>query len=168
MKEKDLNMNELDIYKLFLGGTAANNKWREAVTEMLIKRGVPSTQIFNPVVADWNEEAQKREDYVKEHADTVLFYVAEPMQEGNPISAYSIFEAQQALYDDPQRAVVAFDYAGMSGHPLKQMRKIAGDLRKRFPTASIIDGDTEALNECLVSRLNRRQTAAGRRQEASR
>ena len=40
---------------VFLGGTAANNNWRESFTEALAVHGL-GEHLFNPVVKDWNEE----------------------------------------------------------------------------------------------------------------
>ena len=43
--------------KLFLGGTCTSN-WRNDLIPLLENDGI---DYFNPIVDDWNEEAQKRE-----------------------------------------------------------------------------------------------------------
>ena len=106
---------------VFLGGTAANTTWRDGLIEALVDRGVSADVLFNPVVKDWNEEAKLREEKAKTEATLLVFYVADPKQEGNPLSAYSMVEATIALYDKPERTVIVFDVDGMSGHPLKAM-----------------------------------------------
>lgn len=131
---------------LFLGGTSANNQWRDGFTDALISRGVPASAIFNPVVADWNEEAQAREELAKESASHLLFYIASPMQEGNPLSTYSMVEATMALYDRNDRTVVVFDPAGIDGHFLKALNQTKKVLRSRFPGARIYESADAAID----------------------
>ena len=130
---------------IFLGGTAGKNPWRGPFTEQLIGLGVAQEAIFNPVVADWNAEAQAREEEAKKNASHLVYYIASPMQEGNPLSAYSMVEATMGLYDMPDRTVVVFDTDGMDGHPLKAMKQTAKILRARFPDAMIYDNVTDAV-----------------------
>lgn len=66
---------------VFLGGTCNDSEWRD---ELIKKLKVP---YFNPVVEDWNEEAQKREIEERETAKFVL-YVITPLMTG----VYSIAE----------------------------------------------------------------------------
>ena len=129
---------------VFLGGTAANNPWREQLTTNLIRRGISPHVLFNPVVPDWNEEAQAREETAKADATHHVYYIADPMQPDNPLSAYSMVEATMALYDQPNTAVVVFDTVGMEGHPLKAMKQCAKVLRRRFPEANIFTSREEA------------------------
>ena len=137
---------------IFLGGTAANNDWRTPFTAALIDAGVHPTAIFNPVVKDWNEAAQAREEAAKANATIHVYYIADPKQEGNPLSAYSMVEATMALYDHIDTAVVVFDTTGMSGHPLKAMDQTRKVLSKRFPNASIL----AAPDAGVVARLYQR------------
>lgn len=137
---------------VFLGGTAANNPWREYLIADLRMRGVDPDLLFNPVVADWNEAAQAREEEAKASASFHLYYIADPMQPGNPLSAYSMVEATMELYDRPETAVVVFDTVGMDGHPLKAMNQCAKVLRRRFPNANIFSSREEA-EDWLVGQL---------------
>lgn len=131
---------------VFLGGTAANNDWRSNFVATLIVRGVPEERLFNPVVKDWNEDAQRREETAKVAADYLIFYIADPKQDGNPLSAYSMVEATMALYDKPERTVVVFDTEGMDGHPLKVMEQTLRVLKTRFPQANIFGGRQKVID----------------------
>jgi len=131
---------------VFLGGTAANNGWRAPFIESLVALGVDRKALFNPVVADWNEETQRREEEVKAKATHLVFYIADPKQEGYPLSAYSMVEATMALYEKTDRAVVVFDSTGVTGHPLKAINQTAKVLSGRFPNANIFATLEEAKN----------------------
>jgi hypothetical protein len=137
---------------VFLGGTAANNPWRDTVISDLVDRGIPRETLFNPVVADWNEAAQAAEEQAKFEASYHVYYIAAPMQEGNPLSAYSMVEATMALFDHPDSSVVAFDTESMEGHPLKAMNQAKRVLVNRFPGANIF-GTREELTDWLASQL---------------
>ena len=72
---------------VFLGGTVANNNWREAFVESLAIRGVPTNIFFNPVVKGWTVEARQREEEAKKAATHLVFYLADTKQDGNPLKA---------------------------------------------------------------------------------
>jgi hypothetical protein len=55
--------------KVFLGGTVNGSKWRDEFMEHL------TIDYFNPVVDDWNEEAQKRELQERENCDFCLYVI---------------------------------------------------------------------------------------------
>lgn len=124
---------------VYLGGTCGNNNWRTRFIDAVTASGVPAESLFNPVVADWNAEAQEREEAAKREATHHLYYIADPQQEGNPVSAYSMVEATMALYDHPETAVVVFDASGMPAHAAKASAQTARVLRARFPDAHILD-----------------------------
>jgi len=149
---EDINGKETCMSLVFLGGTAANNPWREQFIADLVARGVDSTALFNPVVADWDEKAQAREEEAKAQATHHVYYIADPMQEGNPLSAYSMVEATMALYDRPDTTVIIFDTAGMGGHPLKAMNQAARVLVQRHPNANIFTS-VELAKQWLVDQL---------------
>ena len=129
---------------IFLGGTCGNNDWRDGLIERMVARGVPAAGLFNPVVADWNEEAQRREDEAKKTATWDLYYLGDPRQESNHVSFYSLLEATIGLYDHPERTVVVFDITGMPDHAAKASRKCYKDLRARFPDAHIFESLDDA------------------------
>jgi len=130
---------------VFLGGTVGNSKWRDSFTERLVAAGVEKERIFNPVVADWNEEFQAKEDAAKLSSDYLLFYVCNTEQDGNPVSTYGIVEAVMHLYDKPKVTVVVFDLKGLEGHVLKALKKTEKDLRARFPQGHIFSNADDAI-----------------------
>lgn len=129
---------------VFLGGTAANNNWRDNLIERLVAAGIKKEALFNPVVKDWNKKAQEKEESAKRNASHLVFYIADPKQEGNPLSAYSMVEATMALYDKPDRSIVVFDTEGISGHALKAMNQTLKVFKARFPKQNIFGTVSEA------------------------
>lgn len=127
--------------EVFLGGTCGGNNWREGFIAKLVACGVPASALFNPVVKDWNAEAQAREEKSKAEADILVFYIADPKTPGISISAYSLVEATMALYDKAARAYVIFDAAGMDGHAAKVMKQTQNVLKTRFPQGNIFSVD---------------------------
>jgi hypothetical protein len=83
--------------EVFLGGTCNDSKWREELIPLL------NIDYFNPVVEDWNEEAQEEEIYKRETCDFIL-YVVTPLMEG----FYSIVEMTDDSNKSPERTVVCF------------------------------------------------------------
>lgn len=71
--------------KIFLGGTCNNSMWREKLIPLLESREI---NYFNPVVDDWNEEAQENEKREKEICDVHLYVITPKMK-----SIFSIAEA---------------------------------------------------------------------------
>jgi len=138
---------------VFLGGTAGNNNWRDHFISTLISKGVRKESLFNPVVKDWNTEAQAHEEIAKQEATHLIFYIADPKQKDNPLSTYSMVEATMALYDYPERTVIIFDTEGMFGHPLKVMNQVYKILKNRFPNANIFVTQEEAI-DWLLKRLH--------------
>lgn len=132
-------------YLVFLGGTVAGNGWRKKFIRELTALGVPHSELFNPVVEEWNEEAQAKEEEAKKNATHMLFFLGAPMQDGNPLSTYSMIEATMALYDAPEKTVVVFDPTGIGGHALKAYKQTEKVLRKRFPDKRILSTLGEAI-----------------------
>jgi len=135
--------------QVFLGGTVANNQWRQKVIKDLEVAGIDPGLLFDVVLppGTWNEEAQKVEDQVKSTAAVMLFYLADPQQDGNPISAYSLHEAQRALTVDPDRTFVIFDDTGLGEQTLKQSQKIYKDFTRWFPGARVYNDPAQGLSD---------------------
>jgi hypothetical protein len=131
---------------LFLGGTCGGSQWREELMNKLLARGVPPESFFNPVRRDWNDEARRQEEDAKAKASHLLFYLTSPVEEGNPISSFSMVEATMALYDRPLQTVVAFDTRGVSGHFLRSMTQAFKLLKERFPKGNIFETSEEVTN----------------------
>ena len=79
---------------IFLGGTCNESTWREELIEMV------DGECFNPVVDDWNEEAQARELEVRANADMVV-YVITPKMTG----VYSIAEVIDDSNKRPEKTI---------------------------------------------------------------
>lgn len=69
------------MIEIFLGGTCNNSNWRDILIPML------KVNFFNPIVDDWNEEAQQLEIDKRQSCDIIL-YVITPKMKG----VYSIAE----------------------------------------------------------------------------
>ena len=82
---------------VFLGGTCNNSTWRDELLTMLDNNKVIA---FNPVVDDWNEEAQANEDWHKANDDFCL-YVLTPEMTG----IYSIFEIADDSNKRPDKTI---------------------------------------------------------------
>ena len=99
--------------KVFLGGTTNNSNWRDELIKNL------KIEYFNPVVKDWNEEAQKRE--IKEHKECdFVLYVITPKMEG----VYSIAEAIDDSNKRPEKTIFCFlkeDEKEFSKHQLNSL-----------------------------------------------
>ena len=75
--------------KVFLGGTCADtNDYRESVTKALEASGY---DYFNPIVDDWDKEAQKNEVAQKEVCDVHLYVITSAM-----MGTYSIAEVVES------------------------------------------------------------------------
>lgn len=140
---------------VFLGGTVGKNPWRVVTLEQLANRGIDLAQLFNPVVQDWNKEAQEREEDAKKNATHMLFYIGSPMLDDGSLSSYSMIEATMSLYDRPRSTVVVFDHTGISGHQLKAMQQAERVLVARFPKANILPSLVDAIDWLDVELRNK-------------
>lgn len=80
-----------------LFGTCAGSGWRERLIPLL------TCAYFNPVVTDWNAEAQAQEELVKRTASAMVFTIT-PMQKG----FYSFVEITDLAIKDPKRLYLCF------------------------------------------------------------
>ena len=62
----------MEKVSVFLGGTCAKSTWRE---ELMGKLDQEKIDAFNPVVPNWDEEAQKKEDFHRANDDIVLYVI---------------------------------------------------------------------------------------------
>jgi hypothetical protein len=102
--------------KVFLGGTINGSKWRDEL--------IPKLKIdyFNPVVDDWDEDAQLREEQEKESSDFLLFVIT-PFMKG----VFSIAEVVDASNKTPEKTVFCILESDEG--------KIWGDFEKKSLTA---------------------------------
>ena len=83
--------------KVFLGGTTNNSDCRDKLVKDL------KIDYFNPVVKDWNEDAQKEEIKQRKDCEFVL-YVITPKMEG----VYSIAEVVDDSNKRPERTIFVY------------------------------------------------------------
>lgn len=138
--------------QVFLGGTCGDNNWRETFTKDLASKGVDKKKIFNPIVENWDEEAQRKEDLAKEESKFLLFYIANPKTKGNEVSGYSLIELTMGLYDFPETTIGVLCTDGLSPAVSKALTKGFKDLKKRFPKGHIFF-DRESALQFLSEKL---------------
>lgn len=80
-------------FDVFLGGTTNNSNWRDTFIDILTSMG-SKLVCFNPVVANWNDQAIRVEKMIKEQAKHHV-YVITPKMKG----IYSIAEAVESVFD---------------------------------------------------------------------
>ena len=93
--EEFLNESKNNM-KVFLGGTCNDSKWRDELIEML------DIEYFNPVIEDWNEEAEKQEVKERKTCDHCL-YVITPKMKG----VFSIAEVIDDSNKRPDKTIFA-------------------------------------------------------------
>lgn len=89
------------LTKLFLGGTCGDSTWRNDLMPVLDEFGM---NYFNPVVEDWNEDAQKEEDRQKSICDTHLYGLTKEQS-----GAYTFFEIGYSLYEGKKVVILNID-----------------------------------------------------------
>ncbi len=85
------------MISVFLGGTCNHSTWRDELLTMLDANKVSA---FNPIVEEWNIEAQQNEDWHKANDDFCL-YVLTPEMTG----IYSIFEVADDSNKRPEKTL---------------------------------------------------------------
>lgn len=91
MLDTDINNG----FTVFLGGTCNDSKWRDELIPML------HIKYFNPVVDDWNEEAQKREINERLYDDFLLYTITPKM-----MGVYSIAEVVEDSIKHSDRTIL--------------------------------------------------------------
>ena len=79
-------------------GTCNDSQWREKLEKKL--DSYKQIELFNPVVSDWNEEAQKNEIRMRKKAD-IMLYVITPKMTG----AFSIAEVVDDSNKIPKKTI---------------------------------------------------------------
>lgn len=90
---------------IFLGGTCNNSTWRFDLMPSLQELNI---KYFDPVVDDWNDEAQENERKVKADPNTIELYVITKEMQG----VFSIAEVVDASNKRPNRTIFYFDHEG--------------------------------------------------------
>ena len=86
--------SDFEAKTVFLGGTCNDSTWRATLIEKL------KVDYFNPVVDDWNEEAQQQEIEHREN-DKFVLYVITPLMTG----VYSIAEVVDDSNKRPEKTL---------------------------------------------------------------
>ena len=99
--------------KVFLGGTWANSTWRDKLIPML------DIDYFNPVVDDWDEEAQEEEIKQRENCDYCLYTITKEME-----GVYSIAEVVDDSNKRPEKTIFCLLSDGFSKPQLKSLMQV--------------------------------------------
>ena len=86
--------------KIFLGGTCGSSTWRDELIPLLEEKGI---DYFNPVVDNWDDEAQRQELYERDICDFCL-YVITPEMKG----FYSIAEVVDDAHKKSAQTVFCY------------------------------------------------------------
>ena len=100
--------------KVFLGGTCGKSKWRAKAEEML------EIEYFNPVVNDWDEDAQERERQAKDASDIHLYVITKDMR-----GVFSIAEAIHSAHTDGKMVIFHIVPDGFDIGQLKSLRAVS-------------------------------------------
>lgn len=104
--------------RIFLGGTCAGEDWRPGLIKQL-KIGY-----FNPVVEDWNEEAQANEVREREECDYVLYMITPSIA-----GVYSIFEISDDSNKRPEKAIFCFE-GSFDPKMAKSLKQVGVEIEK--------------------------------------
>ena len=80
--------------RIGLFGTCNDSQWRETLKPLL------TIDYFDPVVSDWNAEAQEREIYERATCDWILYTITPKM-----VGVYSIAEVVDDSNKRPERTI---------------------------------------------------------------
>lgn len=103
--------------KVFLGGTANNSKWREELIPHLEEANIP---YFNPVVEDWNEQAQREEIKQRKECDYVLYTITKEI-----LGFYAIAEVVEDSNKRPAKTIFCYLEEGFNKHQIKSLQATA-------------------------------------------
>jgi len=103
--------------KVFLGGTVNNSTWREELIPHLEEANIP---FFNPVVEDWNEQAQQEEIKQRKECNFLLYVITKEME-----GFYSIAEVVDDSNKRPEKTIFCYLEEGFSKHQIKSLQATA-------------------------------------------
>lgn len=106
--------------KLFLGGTCNDSKWREKFISIIDNK----VDYFNPVVDNWDEEAQEKEDIEKGMCSHFVYTITPKMT-----GVFSIAEVVDDSNKRPERTVLCIltedDGSKFTSSQIKSLKKTA-------------------------------------------
>ena len=98
IKTNDLEIRQTQNIKVFLGGTCNESIWRDELISLIGFSNKLS--LFNPVVEDWNKEAQEQEIIERENCDHCLYVITPKM-----LGTYSIAEVVDDSNKRPEKTL---------------------------------------------------------------
>ena len=178
LTEKNVSLETLNLAQYFDGdetnpadsdqraalfGTCAGSGWRERLIPLL------KCAHFNPVVDDWNAEAQAQEELVKRTASAMVFVIT-PMQKG----FYSFVEITDLAIKDPKRLYLCF-LDNDAGHTWDKAMASSIDAIKSYLTktcgmtiyesleklAEAVNGEVQAVSETPAPQDNTQVSQEG-------
>lgn len=134
--------------KVFLGGTCNESKWREQLIPLL------DIEYFNPVVEDWNEEAQKEEIRQRQNCDYVLYTITPKMS-----GVYSIAEVIDDSNKRPNKTILCVltedDGKSFDKHQTKSLEQVMEMVRINGGTCTkSLDDTAYYLNSIKANESN--------------
>ena len=108
-----------DSPKVFLGGTCNESTWRDELIPML------EMDYFNPVVSDWNLDAQEIEEVAKELCEYKLFTITKEIR-----GVYSIAEMVEEGIKNGSKTIVCILLEGFDKARGRSLVAVARLLRK--------------------------------------
>ncbi len=108
--------------RIFLGGTCNNSKWRDDFIKIVDSKKL-DLDCFNPVVKNWNKEAQENEINERKNCNYCL-YVITPKMTG----VYSIAEVIDDSNKRPDKTIFCFinepDGEKFDEHQIKSLNMV--------------------------------------------
>jgi hypothetical protein len=160
--------------KVFLGGTVNGSKWRDEIIPKL------KVDYFNPVVEEWNEEAQKRELDERENSEYCLYVLTPKM-----LGFYSIAEVTDDSYRKADKTIFCYinedDGLTFSQDQLESLEKlgklvtsngglwkstlneVVGFLNSASETAAVVKGEKSEFKDVFISYGRRHSLAFARK-----
>ena len=112
--QRSLNRFQVAKPRVFLGGTCNNSTWREELIPML------KIDYFNPVVEDWDDNAQKREIFERQICDFVLYVITSEMA-----GVYSIAEVVDDSNKRPEKTLFCVLMDGFTEGQMRSLLSVA-------------------------------------------
>jgi len=136
--------------RVFLGGTWNGSAWRDELEPILNEIGF---DCFNPIVDDWNEEAQQRELQERQDCDYCLYTIT-PKMEG----VYSIAEVVDDSNKKPEKTILLVltkdDNEEFAPHEIKSLQMVVDMVVKN---GGVYFYNFKDLTEHLKGKINEKE-----------
>jgi len=135
------NELEMEMSKVFLGGTCNESTWRDELMPVL------QVDYFNPVVDDWTPDCQEEEERQKANCCDVHLYVITSDMTGT----FSIAEAIESAMTPGKHSILHVIPDGFGKSQIKSLQAVAAMVIKHGGVAYIDDDlrrTARVLNNC--------------------